>query len=85
MRRKPDVNAFNIPTASEDSMALRDGGYPRNPIVDVTRVVASAIPTTFPEFRIKFRKPEITPYRLGSTALKIELLFGALNTPTPKL
>ena len=50
-----------------------------------TIVVATAIPVMLAVFRTRFRKPDITPYLLRSTTLRIELLLGALNVPVPML
>ena len=50
-----------------------------------TIVVATAIPVMLAVFRTRFMKPDITPYLLRSTTLRIELLLGALNVPVPML
>ena len=50
-----------------------------------TMVVATAMPVMLAVFRTRFRKPDITPYLLRSTTLRIELLLGALNVPVPML
>ena len=48
-------------------------------------VVATAMLTMFAELRIKLVSAAMTPYRVRSTALMIELVFGEWNKPVPAL
>ena len=50
-----------------------------------TMVVATAMLTMFAELRIKLVSAAMTPYRVRSTALMIELVFGEWNKPVPAL
>ena len=82
---RPDVNADKTPVSAESDTAASVGRWPIEAITAVMMAVDTAMPVTLAEFRTRLRKPEITPYLLCSTVLKIELLLGALKAPLPKL
>jgi hypothetical protein len=54
-------------------------------MVATTTVVAMAMLVTLAEFRTNCVKAETTPYCARSTALKMELLLGELNSAVPVL
>ena len=80
---RPVTNAARTPSPPPPETADRFGSWPSEAIVIVTIVVASTIPLTLADVRVRLRKAETMPYRARPSELITALVFGDENAPRP--
>ena len=83
--RKANLKPSTKANATSGETESKLGGAPLKDITVTTILVANATLRTFAEFLTSCVNADTTPKSDCSTALKIELLFGELNSPRPAL